>query len=119
MTKSAQELSRKGWDALLGHLQSQGVDTELGRRLYHEVVSSSIVDARAEGFVGMTLGGTPGATLWRMTIEQIQDQIVASGRLTPQELQSYRELLEDPEYRWLSPMLMSVWGRRAVPDMPR
>jgi hypothetical protein len=119
MTKSAQELSRKGWDALLGHLQSRGVDTELGRRLYHEVVSSGIVDARAEGFVGMQLGGTPSATFWRITIEQIQDQIVASGRLTPQELQCYRELLEDPGYRWLSPTLISVWGRRAVPDMPR
>ncbi len=33
MSEGAQELSRKGWAALLGHLQSHGYDTELGRRL--------------------------------------------------------------------------------------
>jgi ubiquinone/menaquinone biosynthesis C-methylase UbiE len=47
MTKSAMELSRRGWDALLGHLRSRGYDSELGRRLYSEVVSACIVDARA------------------------------------------------------------------------
>lgn len=119
MAQSAQELSRKGWDALLGHLQSRGYDTELGRRLYYEVVSAGIVDARAEGFVAMQLGGTPSARFWRITLEQIRDQIVASGRLTSQEFQRYQELLEDPGYRWLSLLMMSVWGRRAASPLSR
>jgi hypothetical protein len=63
------------------------------------------------------LGGTPSARLWRITLEQIQNETIASGRLTPEEFHRYRELLEDPEYRWLSPTLMSVWGRRALPSM--
>jgi hypothetical protein len=61
----------------------------------------------------MQLGGTPSARFWRITLEQIQNELLASGRLTSQELQSYRELLEDTGYRWLSPTIVSVWGRRA------
>jgi SAM-dependent methyltransferase len=117
MTESAIEISRKGWDALLGHLQSRGYDKELGRRLYYDLVSARMVDVRAAGIVGMMLGGTPSARLWRSTLEQIQNEIIASGRLTPEDFHRYRELLEDPEYRWLSPTLMSVWGRRALPSM--
>lgn len=110
MPKWVTELSRKGWDALLGYLRSRGY--ELGRRLYYEIVSARIIDVRAEGFVAMQLGGTPAARFWRITLEQSRSGLVASGRLTSEEVEQYRELLEDPGYRWLSLTMMSVWGRR-------
>jgi hypothetical protein len=61
----------------------------------------------------MQLGGTPTARFWRVTLEQVQDHVLAAGLLTPTELEDYRTLLESPEYRWLSLTMMSVWGRRA------
>jgi hypothetical protein len=62
----------------------------------------------------MQLGGTPSATFWKITIEQIQEQVLASGLLTAEELDNYRTLLCTPQYRWMSLTMMSVWGRRTA-----
>jgi hypothetical protein len=60
----------------------------------------------------MMLGATPAARFWRVTLEQQQDHLLAAGLLTQTEVEEYRALLESPDYRWLSPIAMSVWGRR-------
>jgi SAM-dependent methyltransferase len=72
------------------------------------------VSAVPEGLVTMQLGGTPSARLWRITLEQLQNDILAAGSLSQEELEDYRALLENPEFRWLSPMSMAVRGRRAA-----
>jgi hypothetical protein len=69
-------------------------------------------DLQAEGFVPMQIGGTPFAKFWKITLEQVQDHVLEAGLLTLAELEDYRSLLASPEYRWLAPTMMSVWGRR-------
>jgi hypothetical protein len=71
-------------------------------------------DIQAEGFVAMQLGGTASARFWKITFEQVQDHVLEAGLLTLTELEAYRNLLKSPEYRWLSPVMMSVWGRRVA-----
>lgn len=112
MAPSAAALSHKGWEALLSFGRSRGYDTELGRHLYHDVCTAGLVDVQAEGHVSMMLGGTSATRFWRVTLEQQQDHLLAAGLLTQTEVEEYRTLLESPEYRWLSPIAMSVWGRR-------
>jgi SAM-dependent methyltransferase len=112
MDPRAAALSRKGWEALLSFGRSRGYDTELGRRLYHDVCTAGLVDVQAEGHVSMQLGGTPATRFWRVTLEQQQEHLLAAGLLTQAELEDYRTLLESPEYRWLSSIAMSVWGHR-------
>jgi hypothetical protein len=112
MAPGAAALSKKGWDALIRHLQSQGFDTELGRHLYHDVAINGLGDLQAEGFVAMQFGGTPLARSIKTTLEQVQAHVLEAGLLTLAELEDYRSLLGSPEYRWLAPTLMSVWGRR-------
>jgi SAM-dependent methyltransferase len=114
MTPAAVALSKKGWDAVISHLQSQGYDAELGRHLYHYVVMNGLGDLQAEGFVPMQLGGAPFARMWKITLEQVQDHVLEARLLTPAELEDYRSLLDSPEYRWLAPTMMSVWGRRTT-----
>jgi ubiquinone/menaquinone biosynthesis C-methylase UbiE len=111
MAPAAATLSN-GWDAVLSHLHSQGYDSEFGRHLYHDVAVSGLADPQAEGFVAMALGGTPFAKFWKITLEQVQDHVLKAGLLTVAELEDYRSLLASREYRWMAPMLMSVWGRR-------
>ena len=113
MAPWAIELSQKGWKALLSCAAAKGYDAEFGRHLYHDVCAAGLVGVQAEGFISVQLGGTPSSRFWRLGLEQLQKDILAAGLLTPADLQAYRELLESPEYRWLSPMMMSVWGRRA------
>lgn len=114
MQPEAAALAQKGWEALLNFGRSRGYDMALGRRLYHNVCTAGLVDVQAEGHVAMDIGGTPAARFWRVTLEQQQDHLLAAGLLTQAELEEYRTLLESPEYRWLSPIAMSVWGRRAA-----
>jgi ubiquinone/menaquinone biosynthesis C-methylase UbiE len=114
MAPAAVALSKKGWDAVLRHLQSQGYDSEFGRHLYHDVAMNGLGDLQAEGFVPMQIGGTAFARFWKITLEQVQDHVLEAGLLTPSELEEYRSLLAGPEYRWLGLTMMSVWGRRFV-----
>jgi ubiquinone/menaquinone biosynthesis C-methylase UbiE len=112
MAPAAVALSKKGWNAVLRHLQSQGCDTGYGRRLYHDVAMNGLGDLQVEGFVPMQIGGTPFARFWQITLEQVQDHVLRAGSLTVAELEDYRSLLASPEYRWMAPTMMSVWGRR-------
>jgi SAM-dependent methyltransferase len=116
MTPAAMALSTKGQHAMLSLAKSRGVDVEFGRRLYHELSVNGLGDLQAEGFVPMRIGGTPSARVWKITLEQVQDQILEARLLTPTELEEYRSLLDSPEYRWFAPIMMSVWGRRIVPQ---
>jgi hypothetical protein len=114
MAPAAAALSKKGWDAVLSHVHSQGYDSEFGRHLYHDVAISGFADLQAEGFVAMALGGTPFAKFWKITLEQVQDHVLKAGLLTVAELEDYRSLLDSPEYRWMAPTIISVWGRRVA-----
>jgi trans-aconitate methyltransferase len=114
MAAEAIELSTKGWDALLSHLRSKGYDTALGRHLYYDVIAAGLTEVKAEGFVPMQLGGTATARFWRITFEQVQSDLLAARLLTESEAGEYIRLLESSEYRWLSPTVMSVWGRRQL-----
>jgi hypothetical protein len=87
MTPAAIGLSKKGWDAMI---RQAGYDKEYGRHLYHEVSINGIGDLQAEGFVTMQIGGTPSARFWKITLEQVRDQILEAGLLTSAELEDYR-----------------------------
>jgi hypothetical protein len=114
MLSSAIALSKKGWNALLRVLQSSGYDTAYGRHLYHDVAVTGMNELQAEGFVAMQFGGDPLARFWKITFEQLQDQVLEAGLLTPAESEDYRTLLDSTEYRWMNPIFMSVWGRHVV-----
>jgi SAM-dependent methyltransferase len=114
MDQAASALSQKAWNALLDRAQSLGYDTGFGRRLYHDLAINDLGDIQAEGYVAMQLGGMPSARIWKITMEQMQDHVLAAGLLTTTELEDYRALLDSSEYRWMAPVMMSAWGRRVT-----
>jgi ubiquinone/menaquinone biosynthesis C-methylase UbiE len=112
MEPKAAALSAKGWSAILTAIRMRGCDTEFGRHLYGDVAAYGLTNLHAEGFVAVQLGGTPPARFWRMTLEQLQEEILAHGLLSASEIDLYCALLESPQYRSLSVTMMSVWGQR-------
>src|SRR5262249_49234577 len=86
MAPWAASVPRRGGGAFFSYIKSRGYDTELGRNLYHAICTAGLVDVQAEGRVNMYLGGIPTGRFWRITFEQIQDQVLAAGLLTPAEL---------------------------------
>jgi hypothetical protein len=95
-----------------GRSNHLGYDQECGRHLYHDVSINGIDGLQAEGLVTMQIGGTPSARFWKITLEQVQDQLLEAGLLTSAELEDYRSLLDGPKFRWFTSMVVSVWGRR-------
>ncbi len=112
MENGAREFSQRAWDAMLSQLRALGYDTEFGRHLFHDAARAGLSNIQAEGFAGMQIGGTSSARFWKVTFEQLQEQIRKADLLSSTECEDYRTLLESPEYRWVNPIMMSVWGSR-------
>lgn len=91
-----------------------GADIYYGRRLYADVCSLGMVDVEAEGRVPMGRGGTPHAKFWQLSYSQIRDRVLGSGQLSPEELDGFIALFEDPNFVWMDGMVMAVSGRRPI-----
>jgi hypothetical protein len=100
---------QKGWDALVSLSKLHGYDTELGRRLYHEVSKRGFAELQAEGYVAMQFAGNSAARFYKSTLAPVQHQILEAGLLSSAELEDYRSLPDSREYRWFAAMMISVW----------
>src|SRR5258708_39410239 len=77
-----------------------GSDIYNGRRLYADVCALGMVDVDAEGRVHMGRGGTPYAQFWSLSYTQIRDRILGTGKVSPEELDTFIALFDDPELVW-------------------
>ena len=89
-----------------------GDDLYYGRRLYGDLVGRGFIDLGAEGRLPMGRGGEPLGQLWRLGYTQHRDRIVATGLVSPDEVDTCIELFNDPGFIWMECMFMAVWGRR-------
>lgn len=60
-------------------------------------------------------GGSPGIDLYRANVEQLADQLRASG-VSGRQLAEFRVLLDDPAFAVRSYPLVSATGRRTGPE---
>jgi SAM-dependent methyltransferase len=107
-------LFRRGSDAYLGFRRQVGLDTAFGSRLHHALRTAGLADVGAEGTIWPVTGGSTYAQVWRLGLEQVKSQVVAAGFSSEVELAAYLALLDNPDFTWLGPIVMSVWGRRPV-----
>jgi hypothetical protein len=61
----------------------------------------------------MVHGGTPTAQAFRLTAEPLFSREAATGLLSRQERREFLALLERPDFVWMGPTIMAVWGQRA------
>jgi hypothetical protein len=66
----------------------------------------------AEGRVAMWRGGEDGGRIWRLTIDQLRDEMIASGVVTADDVDAALALCDDPEAAVVSQITMAAWGRR-------
>lgn len=91
---------------------ASGVDVYAGRRAYGELRALGLQDIDAEGRVFMVRGGTPNADVWRLTAEQVSEQLVRDSYLAADEMRGVLALFHDPEFVWMEALVMATWGRR-------
>jgi hypothetical protein len=91
-----------------------GAQSEYGRRLFDDVCAQGLVNVEAFGRVLMMRGGSPLSAHLRLSIAKIRVTLVGSGAATVEEVEETLARLDDPTFATMSPITMTVWGRRSA-----
>jgi SAM-dependent methyltransferase len=91
---------------------ARGFDPFYGRRVRGELRARGLVDVGTEGRVFCTEGGSPGAAAWRLTFEQLREELVATGAVAADDVAAAIRLCDDPSLEFLSQATVAAWGQR-------
>ena len=91
-----------------------GVHQRLGRSLGRRLRGHGLTDVDTEGRVFVWRGGSRGAALSRLNVEQLRAAVLASGQLTVDELEADLATLDDDDFEMRSPILWTAWGQRRL-----
>jgi SAM-dependent methyltransferase len=94
--------------------QRHSFDPFYGRRVAGDLQDAGLTDIGTDGRAAMWRGGGAGGRIWRLSIEQLRDQIVALDLLSPTDFDAALALCDDPRLTVMSPVMMAAWGRRPV-----
>jgi SAM-dependent methyltransferase len=92
--------------------ESHAFDPFCGRRLPGALSAARLVGVGCDGRVSIWQGGQLGARLWMLTLMQLRERLISSGRIPPAEVDAMIELCEDPELGFMSPVTIAAWGQR-------
>ncbi|MCC8243057.1 class I SAM-dependent methyltransferase [Saccharothrix luteola] len=98
--------------AFHGLLRERGADPAWGRSLATALGDHGLSRIVTDIFSVTWTGGSPGIDLHRVNVEQLADQLRASG-ISGRQLAEFRALLDDPAFAVRSYPLVSATGRRA------
>ena len=94
-------------------LERAGVDLACGRRLPALFRAAGLEDVGAEGRTALWTGRSAGARLMYANYVGMRDAILTTRLVDPGEFTRDLERLFDPRFVTISPVMWSVWGRRA------
>jgi len=111
-TAAEPEAIRAFWKGWLDWSVSAGIDYFIGRKLPAMLTQFGLESAAAEGYTTMYNGGSPWATYWLDTLQELGPKLLESGHLSPELLGSFRKLYSDPHY-WTSAItFVAASGRK-------
>jgi SAM-dependent methyltransferase len=89
-----------------------GFEPGYGRRVAGDLAAAGLMDAGCLGRASMWRGGEPGGEIWRLSLMQLREEIIASGLMEAADADAAIELCADPRLSTLSPVMVTAWGRR-------
>lgn len=92
-------------------LRGRGFDPSCGRMLLADFRAAGLADLGTEGHVRLWPGGSPGATVWRLTFEQLHRDMAAQG-LDDAAAATAIGACQDPGFTFMSQVTMTAWGQR-------
>jgi len=105
-------LLQKMVSALPQVLWARGHETGWARKLHLRLREHGLAEVGMEGRLLVARGTSAGAWIVRAFFEGTRAEAVAAGLVTDQELDTFFALLDDPEFTFTLPIMMSAWGRR-------
>jgi SAM-dependent methyltransferase len=103
----------KGQEARKRVMRGRGHIADYGRQLPTLFREAGLVEIDAEGQVPVFLPG-PRAQFARLTVEQLRDEMIATGMVDAGDIAAYLGVLECPDFAMLGPTLFAVRGRRPL-----
>lgn len=98
--------------AMAAGFRAARMDGDYGVKLLAALDEAGLVDSRAEAHVMVARTGTPDVDFQALTLEQMQDKLVAAGLLTAEDVREGLEALREPGRVVVGPLMVSAWGRR-------
>jgi SAM-dependent methyltransferase len=92
--------------------EGHGLDLTFGRRLAGLLDALGLQDVTANGRTVTERGGNDQRALLRLSVEQLRDDLVATGEMDQTQVDGFIALLRDPEFRWMSQLMIAAHGRR-------
>jgi SAM-dependent methyltransferase len=108
--RSLFELAAAAHAAVLA--ERHAFDSLYGRRLAGDLEDAGLAGVGCEGRASMWRGGGPGGRIWRLTLAQLRDEIVATGLMDAADVDAAIALCDDPKLATMSPVMMAAWGHR-------
>jgi SAM-dependent methyltransferase len=88
-------------------------DPYYGRRVAGDLAEAGLTEIACDAWAEMWRGGEAGGAIWRLTLVQLRDEIVADGLATAADVDRVIALSDDPSFSTVSPLVMAARGRRA------
>ena len=89
-----------------------GFDAYYGRRVVADLEQAGLVDVGGEGRASMWRGGEAGGRIWALSLAQLRESLLEEGLASPSDLDATLELVGEPRFSAVSPVVMAAWGRR-------
>ena len=87
-------------------------DPYYGRSVAGDLGAAGLIDVGCEGRASIYRGGEAGGTVWRLTLVQLRDAMIARDLVTAEEVDGVIAHTRDPTFASVSPLVMAAWGRR-------
>jgi SAM-dependent methyltransferase len=109
-------LFTKVHDSVIDLLAHCGLDHGWGVALYDTLRQHGLDEVTVKIHGESWPGGSPASELHVVNSHLLQDALVAGGRVTVAELESFRALFSDPAFAVSSYLVVSAWGRRRAAE---
>jgi|1186.fasta_scaffold16026_3 SAM-dependent methyltransferase len=98
--------------ALSAFIALSGVDDRYARHLPNLLSGLGLQDVGADGRLVFASGGSDAGRVVRANLLQVGEGMTARGLADAQQIARALELLDDPRFRFVLPLMISAWGRR-------
>ncbi len=87
-------------------------DLTFARGLERRFRTLGLEDVVSEGWTSTWWGGAAGGDVWRGSVAQLSEPLVAGGYLDPNDADRLTALFADPSFAATSPLIVAAVGRR-------
>lgn len=92
--------------------EQHAFDPFCGREVAGALSAAGLSGVECEGRVSVWRGSEAGGTVWQLTLIQLREQLIASGRVSASDVDRMIELCDDPRLSFMSQATIAAWGQR-------